>query len=30
VVEQKNRTLEDMTRTMLIASGLPIIFGQKL
>jgi len=26
VVERKNRTLEDMTRTMLIASGLPINF----
>ena len=26
VVERKNRILEDMTRTMLIASGLPRIF----
>ena len=26
VVERKNRTLENMTRTMLIASGLPRYF----
>ena len=30
VVERKNRTLEDMTRAMLIASGLPKNFGHKL
>ena len=30
VVKQKNRTLEDMSRTMLLENGLPNIFGLKL
>ena len=30
MVERKNQTLEDTTRTMLIASGLARFLGQKL